>query len=474
MQNIEITIQDSISLTEIKSFLLLVDDHFSPSRIHNSLSEYAEKLKQHSSFVILKLGTEIMGLIPFYRNDRSKKRAFISLISIKKEMRGQGYGKRMLEKLYDCLQTEEFEALEVELWEHSPNETFYKDNNFYLIEKFAITDSDVNKQRIRMKRWLWGQPSSDKNGFFPSLLEYHPKFSQLYSVNLFLKRDDWIPKFGGGNKVRKLYFILNAAIKLGCNAIVTAGGDQSNHCRATALFAASLGWKTVLVIHGKKPDKFEGNLKFMKLAGAELRFVQHADVKESMDQAMLELKNDGYKPYYIWGGGHSLEGAMAFYEAVKELKVQLGNIKPDYLVVASGTGATQAGLEVGVRQFFPQCKVLGVSVARETEKGKKKILHSIECLNANLNYPIKTPQNIFFDTSKCGTGYEKVFPSLIKEVEASVKEGLVIDPTYTGKAFFAMKQFIQDGTIDKNSNVIFWHTGGQNNLLTSGNLTING
>src|SRR5690606_28373172 len=101
------------------------------------------------------------------------------------------------------------------------------------------------------------------------------------------------------------------------------------------------------------------------------RFVKHAEVKTAMDKAMRDLEIKGFKPYYIWGGGHSIEGSLAYYEAVKELRIQLGNTIPDYLVVPSGTGATQSGLEVGIRQFYPKCQIIGVSVAREERSGRE-------------------------------------------------------------------------------------------------------
>jgi 1-aminocyclopropane-1-carboxylate deaminase/D-cysteine desulfhydrase-like pyridoxal-dependent ACC family enzyme/ribosomal protein S18 acetylase RimI-like enzyme len=422
MNKVVITLEKSIDNKEIYDFLRIVDNQFSPSLVHQSLSEYAKKLQRNSSFIVLRRNSETLGIIPFYDNDSYKKRAFISLISLKNTMRSQGYGVQMLNFLCLHLKTNGFESLTAEMWHNSPNEKFYKNNNFMFESLIECDDTEVKLKRIRMKKWF-GKIFSEHNNFYQSQLEYSSQFSTDFSINLFLKRDDLLPKFGGGNKARKLDYIIKEATRQQCNAIVTAGGAQSNHCRATALYAASLGWKSILIIHDDKPIRSEGNFKLMELAGAEIRFVNHVDVKEAMDNAMSDLEIKGYKPYYVWGGGHSLEGALAFYEAVKELRLQLGNISPDYLVVASGTGATQAGLEVGIRQFYPKCKVLGVSIARDKIRGKQEVLKSINELNAFLKNPIKTPKDIFFDTSKCGIGYESVFPELISQVRIALKKG---------------------------------------------------
>ncbi|SFF60168.1 D-cysteine desulfhydrase [Salegentibacter agarivorans] len=386
------------------------------------------------------------------------------IIGIIKRYRGQGIAGIMMNTLISYLRKKGFEKLSLETWQGSPAQNFYQKNRF-MVNK-VVNDRNGGVKSVKMFRLL-GEIDSEQDSFYTSTLEYHKELSRELCIDLFIKRDDLYPKFGGGNKARKLDFILDKARNQNYNSVVTAGGAQSNHCRATALYAASLGWKTILIIHGDKPERYEGNLKLMELSGAEIRFVKQADVKEAMDNAISDLEKEGLKPYYIWGGGHSVEGALAFYEAVKELRSQLGNTIPDYLMVASGTGTTQAGLEIGIRHFYPECKVIGVSVAREEKRGKEEILKSMRELNEYLDNRIDLPDTITFDTSKCGVGYETVFPELIETVQEAIKKGLVLDPTYSGKAFYGMKSFIEEGTIEENSNVVFWHTGGLMNLLSS-------
>jgi 1-aminocyclopropane-1-carboxylate deaminase/D-cysteine desulfhydrase-like pyridoxal-dependent ACC family enzyme len=296
----------------------------------------------------------------------------------------------------------------------------------------------------------------------------YSNISNLLNINLFVKHDDLYPVSGGGSKARKLDYILNDYVKKNYNAIVSAGGNQSNHLRAISLTASYLGWKTVFIVHDTKPDRLEGNLKIMNLSGAEIQYVNKEDVKDAMDKAMEDLKNKGYSPLYIWGGGHCLEGSFAFYEAVKELKQQTSSMNPDYVFVASGTGTTQAGIEIAIREMYPQCQVIGVSVARQMKRGKEVILNSMKELNFHLNNPVSIPNDICFDDKWVGDGYEDVYPELIETIQwAAETEGLILDPTYTGKAFHALKMYVQEERIPENSNVVFWHTGGLLNLMAS-------
>lgn len=286
-----------------------------------------------------------------------------------------------------------------------------------------------------------------------------------------VKRDDLFPIVGGGSKGRKLYYILNKAVKEGYNAVVTTGSNQSNHMRSTAIMAAQIGWKSIMIVHDKQPVLYTGNLKITSMTASELRFVNKEEVKDAMDKAMQDLTLQGYKPLYIWGGGHSVEGAYAYYKAVEELSGQLDKA-PDYIVVASGTGTTQAGIEIGVKKFMPSCKVLGVSISREKERGLLAVYNSMVELNAYLNLDLPLDSNeVCFDDSFVGKGYEDVYPNLVYTISnAAKKHGLILDPTYTGKAFHAMLNYIDNGIIEHNAKVVFWHTGGLLNLTSSNNI----
>ena len=288
-------------------------------------------------------------------------------------------------------------------------------------------------------------------------------------IKLFLKRDDLYDISGGGNKGRKLKFILNEEVKQTYNALVTTGSNQSNHIRASLIKAKELGWETHIIIHDVKPateDDVTGNLRLTNLLADQITYVEMKDVGQAMDNAMLELKEKGYNPLYIWGGGHCLEGTLAYYDAALELKNQLKSTEPDYIFLASGTGATQAGLIVGCKTFFTECKVIGISIAREKERGMTEIFKSVQELEHHLGSKICTIEDVFFDDSYNGGGYGNDYKELEREIKTQAKKGIILDKTYTAKAFYGMMDYIKNGKVKPNSNIVFWHTGGLLNFLS--------
>ena len=295
----------------------------------------------------------------------------------------------------------------------------------------------------------------------------YDNLSKRMGINLWVKHDDYYPLYGGGNKARKLPYILSPAKYRGCNAIVTSGGSNSNHVRATAIACAQLGWKAILVIHSKKRKILKGNLKVAQLCDAEIRFVSKSKVSGAMNQAMTDLTKRGYKPYYIWGGGHNVQGTIAYYLAINELKQQmLAKNYPDYILLASGTGTTQAGIIAGSSSHFPATKVFGISVSYKKVKGYKVLKKLLFEFNNYLNKTSVDNYKIYFDDNFVGDGYESVYTQLITSIKnAATIDGLVLDTTYTGKAFFALERYIKKGKIQPGSNVLFWHTGSFLNLL---------
>jgi len=304
--------------------------------------------------------------------------------------------------------------------------------------------------------------------YFKTPLEKANNLSKLLGINLFIKRDDLFPSLEGGNKARKLNYIINNSVKKNYNAIVTAGSVNSNHLRATSLMAARLGWESILLIHDPVPAKIEGNLKIISLTDACLKFINRNDLEEEKRKAIEELKRKGKKPLWIYGGGHCLEGVIAYYDAVIEIKKQLGKIIPEFVIVASGTGTTQAGLIVGFNKFYPNCKVLGVSVSYPAYKGRAIVSETIDRFNNYIKDNGKLKYEIYFDDEFIGKeGYGKSYDDIYKIIKTAAKtEGLILDPIYTGKAFYALTKYVENGFIPLNSNVIFWHTGGLFNLLS--------
>lgn len=290
-------------------------------------------------------------------------------------------------------------------------------------------------------------------------------------VDLRVKRDDLFPVLGGGNKARKIAKILRFAKSQRCDALVTTGGIQSNHARVTALVAAARGWRCKLVLHGNPNELLrpKGNLLLMKLASAEIEIVEPSDIAEGMDSAMESLRSEGFSPYEIPGGGHTLAGAMAYVDAVEELQrqCQRDDWRPDWIVLASGTGTTQAGLVVGLERLGWQTRVIGISVARGKPRGASIVEQACRDLKAHLGMPERS-MGVDFRDDWVGDGYQKAGERVLATIRiAAEMEGLILDPTYTGKAFTALLDLIHEGEIEKGSKVLFWHTGGLLNLMAS-------
>jgi 1-aminocyclopropane-1-carboxylate deaminase/D-cysteine desulfhydrase-like pyridoxal-dependent ACC family enzyme len=293
-----------------------------------------------------------------------------------------------------------------------------------------------------------------------------------------VKRDDLFPEYYGGNKARKIVYILEDAAKRGSNALVTAGSSVSNHARVCALAAARLGWKCAIIVH---PDDFGAdpalnpNLEIIRLTGASLSTAELSEVPAAMDAQMARLRAEGYNPYYVWGGGHCVQGSLAYYQAVRELKAQVEEqcaAPPNFIVVASGTGSTHAGIHLGCFRFLNGCTVIGVSIARQQARATPIVEQSVRELAAHLDQadPETTAVNVRADFM--GRGYRDRVP----EVDALIPElleleGLPLDPVYTGKAFFGLVCMARRGDIAVGSRVVYWHTGGLVNLFSSLPLT---
>ena len=288
--------------------------------------------------------------------------------------------------------------------------------------------------------------------------------------NLMVVRDDLFPFVGGGSKARKAVAYEAFLKENGYNAVVTCGGIQSNHNRAIALMAANNGWKCHLCVQGKEERFFaeKGNALLCRLAGAECEMVVPSDTAVAMDCAMEKLVKEGYKPYYVHGGGHDLPGGTCFVDAVKELKRQCDVVgyRPDCIFLASGTGSTQAGIVVGCNLVgWDDVRVMGISVARQYERGKQVIADFANMLAKHYGLDKDFTDQIFFITDYLFGGYEQYsldMDTYLKEVMKTT--GLMFDTTYSGKGFYGMMQEIKKQEL-QNKNIIFWHTGGLMNLM---------
>jgi D-cysteine desulfhydrase len=237
-----------------------------------------------------------------------------------------------------------------------------------------------------------------------------------------------------------------------------------------ALMAARNGWKCHLCIQGIE-ERFlqeKGNALLNRLSGAECELIRPEDTAVAMDRAMEKLKAEGFNPYYVHGGGHDLPGGTSFVKAVEELKRQCEaeDYKPDYIFHASGTGSTQAGIVVGLEKVgWGDVKVVGISVARQQERGKQVIAEFANMLGEHYGMRKDFTDDIIFSTDYLYGGYEQYTPEMSAYLERAMKEtGLMFDTTYSGKGFYGMMDYVKKNQLD-NKNIMFWHTGGLMNLM---------
>ena len=224
-----------------------------------------------------------------------------------------------------------------------------------------------------------------------------------------------------------------------------------------------------LVLHGAKEDFYcqSGNAKIMRLSGAKIIFVEEAfKISTAMDNEMDYYKNNGFNPYYIWGGGHTIEGGLAYIEAIANLKEYSENTNwMDYIFLASGTGSTQAGILAGLDKYdFENTETIGISVARKSEYAQKIVNEFY--LNLCEHFKIKSynRKTIVVDDYISG-GYGQFNNEIKKISDESIKiYGFTLDTCYTGKAFYGMLDYIKKNNI-RDKKILFWHTGGVFNFL---------
>ncbi|RKY24035.1 MAG: D-cysteine desulfhydrase family protein [Planctomycetota bacterium] len=286
---------------------------------------------------------------------------------------------------------------------------------------------------------------------------------------IYVKRDDLTGAALSGNKVRKLEFVLQDALNKGATTVLTCGGVQSNHCRATAVAARRLGLRPLLLLRGEKPERCEGNLFMDGMLGAEVRYVtpeQYEAADDIMAGIIEELESKGEVGYAIPEGASNALGAMGYVNAAREISEQMhanpGEFDFDYIVHATGSGGTGAGLIAGAELFNLPCRVLGVNVCRDEQYFVNKIGGILADVRRTYNVPVEfTGDGIEIIDGYVGRGYGLNTPEELAFIRmAAEMEGLFFDGTYTGKALFALADQIKKGRFDKRDKILFIHTGG--------------
>lgn len=282
--------------------------------------------------------------------------------------------------------------------------------------------------------------------------------------NLYIKREDLIPISFGGNKARKALKFFEEIDAGDFDAVVTYGSSSSNHCRVVANMAAARNMKCY-IIGPEEASEETFNSRLMNLFNAEITIVPVQEVHDTIEKKIQELRINGMTPYFIPGGGHGNIGTQAFVECYEEIReFEMGNnIKFDYIFLASGTGTTQAGLVCGQLIHADERKIVGISIARKNPRGRDVIIESIHDYLAECMIEIEEKnieESTHFCDSYVGDGYGTCNEE-IKEtiVNAMISYGIPFDETYVGKAFWGMKEYIDEHRIN-GKNILFIHTGG--------------
>ncbi len=308
-------------------------------------------------------------------------------------------------------------------------------------------------------------PQRESIAHLPTPLERMPRLSQhLHGPEIWIKRDDQTGLAGGGNKTRKLEFLMAEARAQGCNHVVTVGGSQSNHCRQTAAAAARLGMGCSLVFGGTTPKKTRGNLLLDKLLGAHLYYAEDRPRAEVAFEVADQLKAMGHSPYVIPLGGSNVVGASGFVWAMKELTEQMAaqQLNFDFIVFATSSGGTQAGMVLGAEAYGFRGRLLGIStdISAETLKTQVAALATATATHLGLGFiPLADRVEVNDDYGTPGYGVvtdaEREAISLVAQ-----KEGILLDPVYAGRAMAGLIDLTRWGVFTRGHKILFWHTGG--------------
>jgi D-cysteine desulfhydrase family pyridoxal phosphate-dependent enzyme len=295
----------------------------------------------------------------------------------------------------------------------------------------------------------------------PTPVEPLPRLSAaLKGPRLFVKRDDQTGLAFGGNKTRKLEYLLAEARANGAEMLITAGAVQSNHCRQTAAAAARFGMDCTLVLFGDPPNPPDGNHLLHYLLGSEVVFAAREDRDATLKAVFDRAWSDGRRPYLIPYGGSNPTGAMGYVNAMLELAAQ--GLSPDWIVFPTSSGGTQAGMLVGARKAGLDCKILGISVDAPASKLAAKVAELAEQTAGELDETWAfDPGDVRVNDAYIGGGYAVMGDSEIEAIQLFARrEALLLDPVYTGRAAAGLIGLIREGFFEETDTVLFWHTGG--------------
>lgn len=299
----------------------------------------------------------------------------------------------------------------------------------------------------------------------PTPLEKLERLSKhLGGPDIYIKRDDQTGLATGGNKTRKLEFLIADALAQGCDHLITTGAPQSNHCRQTAAAAAHFGLGCSVVLNGEPQTQLQGNLLLDKLLGAHLYWTNGRARNEAMAEVANEQRSMGHKPYIIPLGGSNVMGATSYVLAMQELTEQLAtaSLNIDFIVFASSSGGTQAGIVLGAEVYGFRGHTLGISVDHSAEDLQMQVSALATATATHLGVGmIPISPKVEVNDDYLGEGYAMVGETEREAIQMVAQlEGILLDPVYTGRAMGGLIDLIRWGAFTRGQSVLFWHTGG--------------
>ncbi len=309
----------------------------------------------------------------------------------------------------------------------------------------------------------------------PTPLYRLKRMSEILGIDLWIKRDDLTGDIlTGGNKIRKLEFILAHAADMNADTALVAGGVQSNLVRTAAALAVSLGMRPVMVLGGEKPGSSKGNYFLISLLNAEARYIKishPSELEDAMENIAEELRNKGSRPYIVNFGASNGLGTMGYVDAFRELALQKSDAEADFdhIFVSAGSGGTLAGIVAGMQIERVASRVTGISPWLTTEEVKERTERCISELEILLDVEpgsLNGIREVTIDDSFIGEGYGIPTGECISAIRMMAEhEAVILDHTYTGKAMAGLIKYVETGKVNPGRKVLFWHTGGASALF---------
>ena len=303
---------------------------------------------------------------------------------------------------------------------------------------------------------------------FPTPLTEMPRLQAELQTDkrFFFKRDDTTIVGLGGNKNRKLEYVMADVRAQGADTVITWAGLQSNHCRQTLAYAVKMGLECHLVLNGAESDDVQGNLLLFKVFGAHLHYEENEELCDQRCRELAQkLAGQGKKPYYVPIGASFPLGSIAYIDCAREIGEQLGQLglTPDHIFLASGSGGTHTGMMVGAKRYLAGCRVHGIAVSRSEAEQRAKIVEQSADLLAYLGWSDLNIDDgdILINDRHIGEGY--AIPSddgMDAILRVGRSEAILLDPVYTGKAMAGLIEELPALKTGENGAIVFLHTGG--------------